>query len=352
MNKLEKYGNVLFSTLSEITSLIIAGNDKRVIFAKLLDCSLIVLQAERVFLLELDGEKIIRYSKNKSDMTRDSVKIEVLSETPVLRDWMIKEGQRGMRRDGGDEIAFGLPLLAQGYLDDGETNRVIISAPLVAKKSIFGLLVAIHRGSGGTYASEDEQLITALANQAAIALENHLLYKKLEKEAITDGLTGVYNYRFLIGSLEREIKRAMRFKQTFCFVMLDVDNLKAYNDSFGHLSGSEALKQVAAIIEANSREIDFVSKYGGDEFGLILPQTNLDGAVIVTRRIIQAVKKHRFDGKKAGVLTCSAGISNSPADGVSGRELIASADKALYQAKRSGKNQLFTTKDLVTDARK
>jgi diguanylate cyclase (GGDEF)-like protein len=213
---------------------------------------------------------------------------------------------------------------------------------------MFGLLIAIHR-FGSMYSAEDVRLLTLLANQAAIAVENALLYQKLEQEAITDELTSVYNYRFLISSLEGEIKRARRFKQSFSFVMFDVDNLKSYNDRHGHLSGSQVLKEVASIITSSVREIDFVSKYGGDEFGVLLPQTRLTGAEKVTRRVVDSVREHCFDAHNPGLITCSAGVSSFPRDGQTPQAIIDAADKALYQAKRTGKNTVVTTEDLIEE---
>jgi diguanylate cyclase (GGDEF)-like protein len=349
MNKLDKYKEILFSTISEISSFIIAGNDRKMIFQKLLNCCLVVLEAERVYLLEMDGEQIIRYSKTREAEPGEDISIEKVSETSGLRDWMEREGKDFRNFKKGGELAFDLPNLANRYFEDGGPGRIIISAPLVAKKSMFGLLVALHKEGGGLYSAEDSQLVSILANQAAIAMENAILYQKLEKEAVTDGLTNVYNYRFLISSLESEIKRARRFKLEFSFVMLDVDNLKQYNDRLGHLRGSQALKKIADIINANSREIDLVSKYGGDEFGILLPQTNLAGANKVMRRVLDAIRNHRFDGKTQGTLTASAGVSLFPQDGDSTQEMIAGADKALYQAKRSGKDTVCTTANLVLD---
>lgn len=342
MKKIIRHRDVLFSTLSEISSLIVAGHDKRLIFRKVLDCALRVLGAETVHLLEVEGRRVTKYSVSQGS----DLRIEEMDEAGSLVGWMIRETEQEPF-EHGRELGFDVPMLTRSLGDD-EGSRVIISAPLVAKKSMFGLLIAIHH-DGALYAPEDVQLLTLLANQTAIALENALLYQQLEKEAITDGLTSVYNYRYLISSLEGEIKRARRFKQTFSFVMLDVDNLKIHNDSHGHLSGSQVLREIAAIIKASCREIDFVSKYGGDEFGVLLPQTRLSGAGKVTQRIIDAVREHRFEGAQGAVITCSAGVSSFPRDGQTAREIIEAADKALYQAKRNGKNSVVTTESLIEE---
>ena len=333
----------------EITSLTMGGTDKSEFFEKLIDGCLVTLEAERVYLLEMTEEAITRYWKSKGEGDDTPLHVHTISKTPVLKDWLFKEMHGGGQVDKGGELAFDLPLLASRFLDDADTNRLILSAPLIGKRAFFGLLVAIHKGEGGPYTREDEQLITVLANHAAIALENNRLYQELEKEAITDGLTGVYNYRFLIDTVEKEIQRARRFHQSFSFVMLDVDNLKEYNDRRGHLYGSEALKRIAAILKDTCRQIDFVSKYGGDEFSIILPQTDLPGALKVTWRAVRAVAKHAFEKNRKGLLTCSAGISLFPSDGATVREIIASADKVLYHAKRRGKNMVLTTQDLPSE---
>lgn len=349
MQKFEKHKDLLFSTLSEITSLIIAGHDKKLIIDRLLDCSLVVLDAERVYLLELDQDIIVKYSKIRQVGDASEMKIDTISGASNVRQWVMKEGVEQQQIKKGEELAFDLPMLTTSYLDDVAANPIIISAPLVAKRSMFGLLLAIHQDDGVLYTAEDISLITVLANQAAIAVENALMYQKLGMEAITDELTSVFNYRFLVSSLEAEIKRARRFKQAFSFVMLDVDNLKEYNDRFGHLRGSQALRDIAGIIKSTCREIDLVSKYGGDEFGILLPQTKIEGAVKVGERLVKAVATHRFEGGAPGLLSCSVGICSFPKDGVTVSDLISAADKALYQAKRLGKNMVLTTDDLIEE---
>lgn len=341
MKKILRYGDVLFSTLSEITSLIVAGHDKRMIFRKVLDCALQVIDADTIHLFEVEGEIVSKYTVERGK----EMKSEVVGDSGAFVGWMVRETEADPFQPGR-ELGFDVPLLADSL--GGDLSRVIISAPLIAKRSMFGLLVAI-RSEGGISAPQDVRLLTLLANQTAIALENALLYQHLEKEAVTDGLTGVYNYRYLISSLENEVKRARRFKQTFSFVMLDVDNLKIHNDRHGHISGSQVLKEIAAIIKASCREIDFVSKYGGDEFGVVLPQTRLAGASKVTQRVLESVREHHFEGTRAEIITCSAGISSFPRDGNTPREIIDAADKALYQAKRAGKNTVVTTEELIEE---
>lgn len=341
MKKIIRFGDVLFSTFSEITSLIVAGHDTRMIFRKVLECAMQVIDAETVHLLEVDGETVVKYTLDRS---RD-MKVEIVDDAAALVGWMVRETESDYFQPGR-ELGVDVPLLAESLA--GDVSRVIISAPLVAKRAMYGLLVAI-RSDGGIYAPHDVRLLTLLANQTAIALENTLLYQQLEKEAITDGLTGVFNYRYLIASLESEIKRARRFRQTFSFVMLDVDNLKIHNDRHGHLSGSQVLKEIAGIIKTSCREIDFVAKYGGDEFGVVLPQTHLAGASKVTQRILESVRAHHFEGTRAEVITCSAGVSSFPRDGQTPGAIIDAADKALYQAKRGGKNSVITTEQLIEE---
>ena len=128
--------------------------------------------------------------------------------------------------------------------------------------------------------------------------------------------------------------------------MLDVDNLKEYNDRNGHLSGSRALTDIAAILKSNCRDIDIVAKYGGDEFAILLPQTGLDGAMKLGKRILEAIRKFKFDRINSGLLTCSLGIAVYPEDALTGEQLIDRADSALYLAKAEGKNNIKSYRGL------
>jgi diguanylate cyclase (GGDEF)-like protein len=201
--------------------------------------------------------------------------------------------------------------------------------------------LAVFRGRGeARYDAEDVRLLTLLAAWTAMALENLRLAQNVEKLAVTDDLTQVYNYRFLKSALRREIKRAGRYHQDLALLMVDVDNLKTYNDRHGHLRGSFLLREMAGLFATHVRSWDLVAKYGGDEFTVILPQTNITGALTAAERLRAAVETHRFPLARPGEITVSIGVSAFPADGQTTSALIETADRALYLAKQRGRNQV------------
>jgi diguanylate cyclase (GGDEF)-like protein len=214
-----------------------------------------------------------------------------------------------------------------------------VYVPLRLRDQMPGYL-AVFRGRGaGPYGAEDARLLTLLAAWTAMALENLRLALNVEKLAVTDDLTQVYNYRFLKSALRREIKRAGRYHQDLSLLMVDVDNLKAYNDRHGHLRGSFLLREMAGLFSAHVRSWDLVAKYGGDEFTVILPQTELAGARTVAERLRSAVEGHTFPLATPGQITVSIGIAAFPVDGQTTSALIETADRALYLAKQHGRNQ-------------
>ncbi len=211
--------------------------------------------------------------------------------------------------------------------------------PIRGRSSASGYL-ALYRARGREPFSEhDARLVTLLSAWAGLALENLRLAERVEKLAITDDLTQVYNYRFLKTALRREIRRAGRFGQEMSLIMLDVDNLKAYNDRHGHLRGSFLLKGMAQLLSRNLRSFDLIAKYGGDEFTLILPQTAREGALVVAERMRSAVERTEFPLAPRGAITISLGVSTFPSDASDSLGLIRVADQALYRAKQTGRNR-------------
>jgi diguanylate cyclase (GGDEF)-like protein len=161
--------------------------------------------------------------------------------------------------------------------------------------------------------------------------------EELEQLSVSDSLTGLYNRRGLTDRLAQELVRSYRHKGSFSVLMADVDEFKKYNDAFGHPAGDEVLKQVASILLSSTRGEDCTARYGGEEFAVLLTETGGDAANEVAERIRARVESHQFAGRK---ITLSIGIAQFPADGESAEEVIASADEALYAAKRAGRNRV------------
>jgi diguanylate cyclase (GGDEF)-like protein len=212
--------------------------------------------------------------------------------------------------------------------------------PLRMREQKIGYLSVLRGRDGARFGQREARLLALLVSYAAAMFENLRLAENLEKLAVTDDLTQVYNYRYLKSALRREVKRASRFRQPLSILMLDVDNLKAYNDRNGHLRGSQVLKEIAQIFANQVRSWDLVAKYGGDEFTVILPQTVRVGAAAVGERLRSAVEAHSFPLATAGTITVSGGIACFPEDGDTVTSLIAASDRALYVAKRAGRNRV------------
>lgn len=212
--------------------------------------------------------------------------------------------------------------------------------PLRHHEHSFGHL-AVYRARGGRrFTAEETRLLTVVASWTSLVLQNRRLSESLKKLAVTDDLTQVYNFRFLKTALRREIKRAGRFQQQLALVMIDVDNLKKYNDRNGHMRGSLLLRELAGLFAQNVRSFDLVAKYGGDEFTLILPQTHREGAVVVAERVRAVVAAHAFPLAERGSITVSIGVATYPDDAGDPMSLIQAADRALYEAKRQGRNRV------------
>ena len=166
---------------------------------------------------------------------------------------------------------------------------------------------------------------------------------KLKKLAITDGLTGAYNYRFFKEQLIKEIIRASRHNSYISIVMLDIDYFKNYNDTNGHPAGDYVLKTIAQLLKNNIRNIDIAARYGGEEFALILIESDKQAAGIVARKIKNLVEAFKFKYEETqpnGKITVSMGVATFPEDGKTFNELVSLADKRLYQAKKNGRNQV------------
>jgi diguanylate cyclase (GGDEF)-like protein len=167
--------------------------------------------------------------------------------------------------------------------------------------------------------------------------------EELEKLSITDGLTGLANHRFLMQRLNEEATRSARSERPFSVLMVDVDHFKQYNDSFGHPAGDEILKRVAHLLRECTRTVDCVGRYGGEEFAVIMPDTDNAGAIVVAERIRARMTEEQFPNR---AITLSIGLAEFPGDASTAQATIAIADQALYQAKHAGRDRFSQARDL------
>jgi diguanylate cyclase (GGDEF)-like protein len=214
-------------------------------------------------------------------------------------------------------------------------NRTLIMLPLVAKGQSIGLVELLSRGTVRADA-ERLELGRTMANEAAIALENARLYEEARALADRDRLTGFYNHRYLHERFGEEIVRAQRSRQELSVLMLDLDDFKIVNDTFGHLFGDEVLAWTAEVIRSALRMSDIAARYGGDEFAVLLPDTSHDAALLVAQRIRDAFAAASFDGGRHRDVSVglAVGAATFPGDGRSVPELIAAADAGMYREKR------------------
>jgi len=222
----------------------------------------------------------------------------------------------------------------------GTASRAIITAPLILEDQVLGA-IALESSNPIAFSRRDMGLLASFAVTATAAIRNAQLHAEVQRLAITDALTGLYNRRGLFEVGEREVERAHRFERSLAIVMLDIDNLKPINDTFGHSAGDKILTFVAEQCRRYTRKIDVVSRYGGDEFVILLPENDLFQATQVAERLRKFIVDTPIPFENIFLTSSvSAGISKVTAEIQDLGTLIKRADAALYIAKQAGRNQL------------
>jgi diguanylate cyclase (GGDEF)-like protein len=311
-----------FTTVDDVCSLVVDGCN-----------GILGAEISCVYLLDQsDWTLRLRASQGRpASAFRDIVPVSQTVLGRAFREGMVQEVDVDHRHSSaawfGDEA--GIHSQAAVSLRTGET--------------IIGVIVMASEGRRELNAAELERL-SVLANQSSLSLQNALLHAELERLSMTDRLTDLYNHGYFEQRLAEEFTRAARFRHLLSLIMLDIDNFKVFNDTFGHPRGDVLLKAVSSVIRENLRSMDVAVRYGGEEFVVVLPETDNVGALAVAERIRAGVESMRLEGPNSEVEieTISVGVSTFPDHASSAMALLEAADAAMYRAKRAGKNRVVS----------
>lgn len=288
-------------------------------------------------LLYLADPQESRLSLISSKTTREEEHVK-LKEGDIFDRWVLRNGQRLLIQDVDNDFRFDTRMLGEGSF-----AKSLIIAPLVHEGRVVGTL-RIDSTEPDRFSTEELRILDLIAGLASSALGNTLLYAKTEELAIRDSLTGLFVQRYFRSRLKDEHRRSLLKQTPLSLLMLDLDYFKAYNDRYGHGAGDLVLSRTAGLMKEIVGELGIVSRYGGEEFAIILPNTDLETATSVAETIRRRVRETPIEIRREPTkITISAGIANFPADTLDCEELIERADQFLYQAKKTGRDRICSS---------
>jgi diguanylate cyclase (GGDEF)-like protein len=322
-----------FRSLLEITRLINTHQDFNKLLELIVDSAIMLTKAERGFLMlfSKDGNLEFRVTRNYDKETLEDEDTNI-SKTVVNRVLTTRKPLflSDIFKDKQFTISESIETLGL---------RMVMCVPLNTKENLLGLIYVDSHTETESFTQLKENIFEAFAAQASVAVENSHLYEL----SVRDALTGLYDYGYLRGRLEEEVSRASRFKkENISFLMLDLDDFKLINDSYGHLFGNSILLKVAELIKKTVRKYDIAARYGGDEFAVLMPNADEHDARGLAKRLQMDISNLKLSvGKEVVSITTSIGISTFPIEKIIDSEnVIIEADHALYIAKSRGKNQI------------
>ncbi len=289
------------------------------------------------FALMYDSSKHVfnkNFQKGIQENEVQSLKFSIESE--IARNFIKNAAPRYV-----EEIKGGRTM--QTFVGKLKKLNVKVIAPILYSERLHGVIGIGEKLYGGKFEQTDFELFHVLVNIISISIENAMHYEEVKNLSLTDAMTNLHNYRYFSIRLKEELNRARRSKGKVSLLILDIDHFKNYNDTLGHQTGDEALRTLGRVLKSTVRDEDVVSRYGGEEFCIILPGISKNGISILGERVRKIIELHKFykeTVQPAGRITVSLGGATYPDDAKNPDDLVQKADQALYKAKNHGRNQL------------
>lgn len=300
----------------------------------ILDKALEALQAERGSLMLLSDEEDTLMVKVIRGLDAEAASFIKIRVGEGVAGYVAATGEPMTVNRGDEDDRF------KRYQEWINRSRIssLLCVPLKVEDKVLGVVNIVNKRGEQPFNENDVKLMMVLGAQVAVTLSKAKLYE----DSITDGMTKLFIHRYFQARLDDELKRARRYKTNLSLIMFDIDHFKNFNDTYGHQQGDIVIAGVARILRQTIREqVDIASRYGGEEFAVIMPETSLEGAKTLAERIRRNIEIHEFPGQEKPLhVTVSLGISTFPEDAVEKNVLIKLADEALYAAKEAGRNNV------------
>lgn len=285
-------------------------------------------------LIKTDEIEIYMFNKNE-----DSLSLIASLGTNRGRSIKVKLGEGVVGGAAATKMIFTKSqMIIHGVIPEDE--KLETAVPVIFRKEIYGI-IGIGRIKVKT--ANDKTFLSFIADLAAIAFKNREFLDAAKEEAIKDALTGLHNKQYFFDRGQEVLEKSMNYNNSFSIFIFDIDNFKHYNDTNGHMQGDNLLKELGKLLKENTRSTNIVSRYGGEEFIILIQNIDKFDAMILAENIRKLIASHPFayrEKQPLGFLSISGGVATFPYDGESIKELIEHADKALYESKQSGKNRV------------
>ncbi len=329
--------------LMNISTLLLSSLDQREVFPRISQMLKEIVDYDAMDIRLLDDESrelVCIYSRDLNAELNEQFRLTI---DEGLAGWVVRHDEAQLVNDMTHDPR-GVHIPGTGK----DVPQATIVVPLHVLGKVTGVL-SLDRLGGRTFAEEDLEPVRLFANLAAIAIQNARTYEAMQRQAISDGLTGIHNYRHFQENLKAEVSRAGRYGESFCLLMMDLDHFKSVNDTIGHQKGDDVLRAVANVLRNCSRESDYLARYGGEEFVMVLPRATLEEATTIAERIRTSVS--RLDpGHPDLRVTMSIGISAFPESAGDSDGVLGAADAALLRAKNGGRDRVCLYTDALASA--